>query len=136
MSQVVGIRKVDDEDLGDFWRRMYRAGHTLLAAYGGSFETRRRKRLHSFAGHLARHAGLSNDALRTRSLSWWRHFQNAKLVLHPGRFAAWRWEAQLVDWYGETSQLFVDLLSGWMLAAQDRTMWKVGERAFAESHKV
>ena len=133
ISQVAGVRKTDDEDLGDFWCRMYRTGHNKLAEHGGSSDIRRRKRLHSFAGHLARQSSLANDALRTRSLSWWRHFQKSKLVFHPRRFAVWRWEAQLVERYGETSQLFVDVLTGWMQTAQVRTTWRAGERTFAET---
>ena len=134
ISLVVGVRKYDDEDLGDFWRRMYRTGHATLAAHGGSFDVRRRKKLHSFAGHLARQSGLANEALRTRSLSWWRHFQRARLLSHPCRFAPWRWEKQLVDHYGETLQLFIDDFTGWMLQAQVRGEWKASEAVFAKDN--
>ena len=130
VAQAIGIRKREDEDLEDFWRRMYRTGHRELAERGGSFDNRRRRRRHSFAGHLARHVGLANEALCTRSLSWWRYFQNAKLMSHPARFAAWRWESQLADFYGESAQLFVDEMSGWMQLANDRRAWKGKEDAF------
>ena len=88
-AQVACVRLKADEDLPTFWRRKYRTGHELLRAHGGSVNARRRRRLHKFAGHLARmDSGVVCDALRTRSIGWWRHFQSRKLVTHPGRFCA------------------------------------------------
>ena len=135
ISQVVGERMGVDEYVGDFWRRTYRTGHQTLALHGGSLEYRRRQRLHSFAGHLARDSqGLAGTALRTRPLSWWRHCQKAGLKLHKNRFHPWRWEAQMEDTYGAFASVFVDESVGWILLAQDRSNWKSLEEAFATCH--
>ena len=70
-------------------------------------------------------------ALRTRCLAWWRYMQHRKLMKHPQRFKAWRWEQQLVDFFGEVEGVFVDDDKGWMLLAQNRAAWRDSERAFS-----
>ena len=131
-SQIVGIRMGEDESVGDFWRRMYRTGHEKLRLNGGSLDFRRRQRVHSFAGHIARDPeSLAGMALRTRSLSWWRFYQEIGANRHPQRFHPWRWEAQLEDFYGVAVSLFVDEPGGWIQMAQDRQSWKLVEGAFA-----
>ena len=130
-SQIAGVRMNFDEPVGDYWRRMYRTGHSKLALCGESLESRRRQRLHAFAGHMARDTdGLAGLALRTRSLSWWRHFQKANLHLHPQRFNAWRWESQLETVYGPSASLFIDEPGGWICLAQDRAKWRQLEKRF------
>jgi len=125
VAQVAGVRCRSDEDMPLFWRRLYRTGHELLGQHGGSLSARRRRRLHSFAGHLARmEDGLAHDALRARSLGWWRHFQQKGSMVHPRRFHAWRWETQLTSFYGEVPCLFIDENVGWMAVAQTRAEWK------------
>ena len=86
-GQVAGVRFSTDDDVSTFWRRLYRTGHEMLRLHGGSLNSRRKRRLHSFAGHLARvQSGVVHDALRTRSLAWWRYFQQRRLTVHPHRF--------------------------------------------------
>ena len=93
---------------------------------------RRRRRLHSFAGHLERiNDGAVYDGLRTRSVGWWRHFQAHGLIAHPKRFLVWRWESQLTSFYGEAQCLFVDEDVGWVARAQFRKPWKENESEFA-----
>ena len=124
--------KVDDAE-GDFWRRMHRVGHGLMRASGGNVDTFRRRRLHSFAGHIARATdSAANVALHTRSLAWWRAFQGKQLLKHPQRFYAWRWEEQLTSHYGEEASFFIDEAVGWMRHAENRVTWKSLERAFVE----
>ena len=70
-ARVACMRPHAAEDPGDFWRRMHRDGHCLMLVDGGGVDFRRRCRLHSFAGHLARsNAGRLNEALRSRGLAW------------------------------------------------------------------
>ena len=131
-AQVARIRRQADEDMALYWRRLFRTGHDLLAKHGGSLNSRRRQRLHGFAGHLARmEDGVVHDALRTRSLGWWRYFQNHHLIRHPAPFRAWRWESQLTEFYGEIPTLFLDENVGWMALAQSRRDWKANEEKFA-----
>ena len=125
MARVVGLRPRVEEDSAEFWRRLFRTGHKIMDAYGGSLEVRRRQRLHAFAGHLARQPdALPGVALRTRSLAWWRFFQQTGGQTHPKQFKPWRWEEQLVAYYGEACSVFVDESVGWMQAAQERGEWK------------
>ena len=132
VAQVAGIRRKTDEDMAVFWRRLFRSGHELLRSHGGSMNVRRRRRLHSFAGHLARVTdGTVHDGLRARSLAWCRHFQAHRLITHPKRFHPWRWESQLTTFYGEVPFLFVDEDVGWLARAQSRAKWKSDEESFA-----
>ena len=63
VAQVAGIRRKTDEDMADFWRRLFRTGHELFCNHGGSMNVRRKRRLHGFAGHLARMSeGIVHDA--------------------------------------------------------------------------
>ena len=132
MARVVRVRRMADEGIGDFWRRLHRVGSAWLRRLDGAVNTLRRRRLHSFAGHLAR---ASDDpagrALRTRSLAWWRYFQGRRLLKHPARFGVWRWEAQLEEHYGQATSLFIDEDVGWMRLAQDRAQWRELQDAFA-----
>ena len=134
IGKIVGVRRHSDEDAIEYWRRLHRVGHSVLQAKHGSVDVLRRGRFHRFAGHLARDpdspAGI---ALRTRSLSWWRHFQGSRLLLHPGNFKAWRWESPLEDYYGSFATPFVDVSVGWMAHAQHRETWRQKEHAFARS---
>ena len=132
VAKALCIKPLQDEDVGDYWRRFHRIGHRHLSAKGGGVNAHRRRRLHAFAGHLGRaNGGIQATALRTRSLAWWRHFQGRRLVKHPGRFAARRWEEQLVAYYGEANSVFVDEDVGWMLACQDRGVWRSHKEQFA-----
>ena len=116
----------------DFWRRMHRQGHAYLAGAGGSIEERRRKRLHAFAGHLARSDGATWEALNTRPMHWWRFHQPLKSFVHPkrGRLVR-RWEEQMEAVYGAATSAFVDDAVGWRLLAQDRREWRAREVTFA-----
>jgi hypothetical protein len=133
-SRVVRVRRHADEDSLDHWRRLHRRGHSILAQFGGSIDFRRRQQLHSFAGHTARaDDGLPSVALRTRSLAWWRHFQQSGAFVHPARFRAWRWEQQLVSYYGEAKSLFIDEDVGWLAKAQQRGSWRSHRDVFAQA---
>ena len=117
------------EDMGQYWRRMHRAGHKWLRRAGGSLDRRRATRLHSFAGHVARTANdLLQTVLHTRCLAWWRfrqaRYQSKHDGLHPKRFKVWRWESQLTSFYGEQESEQASDNVGWMLQAQCRDTWK------------
>ena len=130
--RIRGAKKAPDEDLSDFWRRMHRDGHRILASAGGGMEVQFRKRLHRFAGHTARDEdGMPGQVLRTRGLQWWRECQARGIMLHSGRFHAWRWESQLEDFYGVSRSIFLDDDTGWRHLAQNRIQWKELERTFA-----
>ena len=102
IARVARIRCNDNEDIGQYWRRLHRSCHDLLQLYGGSPNWRRSRTLHRFAGHLARSMDATlSAALHTRCIAWWRYRQERHLVMHPRRFKTWRWESQLADYYGE-----------------------------------
>ena len=136
VSRMACLKRSPSEELGQYWRRMHRFGHTMLREVGGSLGSRRLTALHGYAGHVARSAGtLMESALRTRCLSWWRFQQDLcrgnRYGLHPQRFKAWRWESQLTSFYGEAaSENALDNV-GWMLRAQDRASWRNAGAAFA-----
>ena len=131
-ARIAQTRPHSAEEPGDFWRRWHRAGHNLMLHCGGGLNVRRRRRLHSFAGHLARSEdGFPYQALRTRGLAWWRAVQAQSLFPHPRRFKPWRWEEQLETYYGRQSSIFIDENVGWMLRAQDRKSWRVSESQYA-----
>ena len=133
IGQIVGVKRFSDDDIGAFWRRLHRVGHSWLSSCGGSVDERRRRRLHGFSGHLARATeGLASNALRTRPLAWWRYFQSRSLMVHPGRFNAWRWEDQLEQVHVQSCSPFVDDNVGWMGVAQDRDSWRNYENRFAK----
>ena len=133
-ARVLRVRRQTGEDGLEYWRRLHRNGHAILTKFGGSIDYRRRQQLHSFAGHLARASGgLPSDALRTRSMAWWRYFQQTKAFSHPARFRAWRWEQQLVAHYGEAKSVFIDENVGWMEEAQHRGSWRIQRDIFARA---
>ena len=128
---VVGVKRRQNEEWLEYWRRLHRTGHEQLAQVGGA-NVQRRKKLHSFAGHLARMTDeLPGRALRTKSLAWWRHCQSKGICSHPGRFKAWRWEQQLMDSYGEANTLCLDENVGWLAKAQCRSTWRSEQTTFA-----
>ena len=116
-------------NVAQFWRAFHRRGHTLLASMGNSLDGSRLKRLHTFAGHLARSTVPDLSLLlRTRCLSWWRREQARYCSkfdgLHPRRFKSWRWESQITAFYGEPHLPDDDSDVGWMTLAMDKTSWK------------
>ena len=130
-SRVVRTKRRTEDNSVEHWRRLHRVGHVLLRAHGGCIDACRRRKLHSFAGHLARdHGSVGSIALRTRSMAWWRQFQSIGAFLHPHRFRVWRWEQQLVSFYGEAKSVFIDDDVGWMAKAQDRNEWKISCKKF------
>ena len=133
-GRVARVCPDSTEDAGSFWRRWHRTGHNLMLQNGGGVVFRMRRRLHSFAGHLARSPDkILSCSLRTRGLAWWRAVQVQGLFPHPGRFKAWRWEEQLEKFYGRNCCIFTDVNSGWMLQAQNRSAWKISETSFAHA---
>ena len=136
VAQMARTRRSPTEDIGHYWRRLHRYGHGLLRVSGGSLDARRKLKLHSYAGHIARStSSIIKLALRTRCLSWWRFMQsthsNKRTGVHPKRFKAWRWESQLVQHYGEVGSQNTFENIGWMLAAQDRNAWRTSGALFA-----
>ena len=114
VARAAFVRRKTHEDFNDFWR------------------SRRRCRLHGFAGHLARtNIRTAKEALRTRCLAWWRYSQEQGAKRHPARFEAWRWEEQLTSFYGDAVSHDAYSYVGWILEAQDRGMWKRLESNFA-----
>ena len=107
----------------------------MLSLSGGGFNLRGSTRLHSFAGHVARSSHvLTQTALHTRCLAWWR-FRQARYHskfdgIHPKRFKTWRWESQLTCHYGKAESEDIWSNVGWMQAAQERDSWKTCLDAF------
>ena len=139
LARVARCRREADEDMGQYWRRLHRKGHSFLQTYGGPFNKRRKVQLHRFAGHAARcQEGQLRDALRTRPLAWWRYqqrrHQSQRYGLHPKRFKAWRWEGQLTAVYGEAESEAAEANIGWLANAQYRDAWKHNEDNFAEQY--
>ena len=132
IARVARIRCNDNEDIGQYWRRLHRSGHDLLQLYGGAPNWRRSRTLHRFSGHLARSMDATlSAALHTRCIAWWRYRQERHLVAHPRRFKTWRWESQLTDYYGEAQTVNAYANVGWMLQAQQRNLWRDMEDVFA-----
>ena len=133
IARACCLKRRSEEEPTEYWRRLHRFGHDRLKLYLGGANVQRRRKLHGLAGHLARMTdGWPYIALRTRSLAWWRAFQRRDLCKHPKRFHVWRWEQQLVTFYGEAASMFVDDNVGWMEQAQNRASWKANASAFAE----
>ena len=133
-ARILCVKRFVAEDPLEYWRRLHRIGHSTLALHGGSIDFRRRQQLHSFAGHVSRaDDGIPSIALRTRSLAWWRHFQQVGAFKHPARFRAWRWEQQLVSYYGKAKSPFIDENVGWLEKAQDRVFWRTQRDLFAKA---
>ena len=78
----------------------------MLAAAGGSVETRWKQLLHRFAGEAARSkCGKAWEALRTRCLACRRWQQRVPWGMrHPCRFKLRRWEEQLACYYGDVPE--------------------------------
>ena len=139
-ARIGGVRRGQNEDMGQFWRRMHRSGHQLLRDYDADPVSMHRLLVHRLAGHLARlpDSSVPHTALVTRPLAWWRHAQSEwtdrHSGLHPKRFHCWRWEGLLESWYGVAALPSADasaLECGWLQLAQDREGCKAGESAFA-----
>ena len=131
VARVCRLKRRQDEELGDYWKRMHRTGRRWLRVCGGGADACRRRRLHGFAGHISRAPlSIAGQALRTRSLAWWRHFQARNLATHPRRFHPWRWESQLEVVYGRATSIFIDEDVGWMAIAADRAEWRAREKCF------
>ena len=127
-ARACGLKRWSEEDGVGFWRRLHTFGHK----YGCSANTLRRAKLHGLAGHLVRmQRCVPSIALRTRHIAWWRGMQRRGGIKHPQRFHVWRWEQQLVDFYGEVETIFTDDDVGWFLRAASRQEWKAMRDAFA-----
>jgi hypothetical protein len=137
-SRVKGVRRHPDEELGQFWRRLHREGHSLMQRFDWHPVHQCRRMLHRFAGHTARAPELSTakQVLLLRPMAWWRDEQSRWRCkwsgLHPRRFNCWRWESQLTSFYGDVAAKKCSPMQvGWMAKAQDREQWKAAENAFA-----
>ena len=132
--RAFGIRPAVHIGVGDYWKKLHRTGHKLMRQLTASLDGLRLLSVHRWAGHAARlSTGPVRMALRTRCLAWWRFFQLPHMPLHPRRFGKpWRWETQLVTFYGETSSDNpLQANAGWMKSAQDRASWKANEQSFS-----
>jgi hypothetical protein len=135
LASIFGVRRQAEDTRGIFWRASHRLGHKLARRFGGGLQQRRREALHRWAGHLARTGQQPlSAALRTRCLAWWRFFQHPLFPLHGRRFGRpFRWEAQLVDFYGEAAGDSPETNNyGWMELAQNREAWRHGAERFAK----
>ena len=84
---------------------------------------------------MGRHAHPA-QALRTRSLQWWRHAQNNHndkkwAGVRKQRFGCWRWESQVSEAHGEGYSGKIGDNTGWLLIAQCRHSWQSAEASFA-----
>ena len=138
MATVAGTRRSPTEGIGQWWRRLHRSGHCVLQRHGADPEVARRKVLHRWAGHVARmpHNAQPAQALRTRSLQWWRHAQSNHTDkkwtgVHKQRFGCWRWESQISEVHGEGYSSNIGDNTGWLLKAQCRDSWRLAEAGFA-----
>jgi hypothetical protein len=52
--------------------------------------------------------------------------------LHPKRFRAWRWEQQLVIFYGEIEEEFILNNAGWLERAQNKEHWRLIRHSFCD----
>jgi hypothetical protein len=138
MATVAGTRRAPTEVIECWWRRLHRSGHLLLKRLGADPEVARRQILHRWAGHVARmplHTQPA-QALRTRSLQWWRHAQHNHTDkkwtgAHPRRFGCWRWESQISEVHGEGYSSTAEANTGWLLTAQCRASWRSAEAGFS-----
>ena len=54
LGKLYGVKMGVDGDVAEYWRRLHRVGHELLASAGGGIDVCRRRQLHAFAGHVVR----------------------------------------------------------------------------------
>ena len=106
---------------------------------GENPEVARLLSLHRWAGHVARMPAQSqpSQALRARGMQWWRwaqtnHFDKKWTGVHPKRFKVWRWESQVAEIYGDGYAEDTLSNTGWLAAAQSRSSWKEGEKAYSD----
>ena len=130
MARVLRLRKDLDEDIAGWWRRLHRAGHATLRRFSTSLSCDSRLLVHRWAGHIARmepHIWPAN-LVHCRSLQWWRWRQERHTCkwtgVHPARFKASRWEAQLAVRYGDGKAESPEENTGWLAMTQDRTAWQ------------
>ena len=76
-ARIYGVDRKLGEDMGQFWRRLHRAGHQLIRDHDADPVRMHRLLAHRLAGHIARlsSASVPHQAMVTRSLAWWRHAQ-------------------------------------------------------------
>ena len=104
MTTVANIRRAPAEDIGQWWRRLHRAGHQLIAKYTVAPNIMRRLRVHRWAGHPA----------RMKPEQWW-------------------WESQIANVYGDGyAENNLDN-TGWLAQAQQRNDWKSMELYLAQT---
>ena len=124
-----GIRRSPCEDIGQFWRRLHREGHTCMAFFDPSPVAAHRTQKHRVAGHFARLSSgeTANRVLTCRDLSWWRNQQtwwkmhdDHRSGIHPQRFKCWRWEADFERAFDVS----------WKTLAQGRAEWKAATERF------
>ena len=90
------------------------------------------RRLHSYAGHVARRIATHPDAILSRVLLWNRYqhaMQSAPEGRNQGfrRFSPWSvWEYQFVRYY------WMENGQDWMMAARDKKAWRRSESDFVE----
>ena len=98
-------------ELDQWWRLWNRTGHRWIEKGNMNVLTAIRKRMLSWAGHVARmdHKEICAKALRCRGLQWWRwrqlHWNEVEKDKwsgpHPQRFKIYRWEDMVA---GEVSK--------------------------------
>ena len=105
---------------------LFQRGPDPLFHRGGDSDGRARARLPSDHFLAA--------AVRCRSLQWWRWRQSVHSSthwsVHPQRFKASRWEAQLSNAHGDGLAQDPCSNTGWFGLAQDRSAWRKAEAAY------
>ena len=137
MATIAGVKRIPEEPIDTWWRRLHREGHRRIARFGLKVSEMGKVIVHRWGGHVAR---LPADhfvakAVRCRGMQWWRWRQSWHTDRwsgpHPQRFKASRWEEQLSKAYGDGFSKDVNANTGWLLKAATRASWKANEKKFA-----
>ena len=137
-ARMMNIRQSEFEDMGQYWRRLHRAGHKCMADFNSSPLIAHLVQKHRMAGHFARLNGdeVVSKVLSCRDLSWWRSQQELWQQrgdkwggVHSRRFNCWRWEQSLENDFGIVARPphLQPHEVGWKRVAQDREAWKLHE---------
>ena len=73
-ANMLGVKRNESEDMGQYWRRMHKEGHKCMEMYSSSPCQAYKVQKHRMAGHFTRlpEDSVVNQVLNCRDLSWWR----------------------------------------------------------------
>ena len=132
-ARVLRLRRAPWQQEDQWWRFLHKMGHRAIAKHEVDLVAQCKRRVHTWAGHVARQPPSSpaGSALRCRGMQWWRWRQAEHVVSgdkwsgpHPRRFKIRRWEEQLSEAFGEGFGADVRQNTGWLSMAHDREAWK------------